>query len=364
MPKLAKEIFHDFFYAGPNDSRNGKSHTSYDGNAFYSYYTVVAQKEVAKDGRKVLFISYYSMTSTTSGHLSALRSAMPPEWVMLQFPFVYGKHYTLSLESIRKVYEAELEEITEGMLDREENRHRYKSFASAYRQCCELFKWLKKDTRKTLKMLDAKDKIIDAVEAKREAARQARIDNAEENARKRAEKLKKQMTNIFEEFKRQGIEHQPVGEIAYNLFGHVEYYYKGKEFREALQAWMTTFGGRFGKAEDRYIPAIEPKPFEEFLPDHMARTKSRYYRPRKAALVWVDGNLVKTSMGVSVSVNHVKEAFRFFDSLEDKTAFKGYRIHQYTVGNVTDNTISIGCHTIPMENINELRKILFKEDEK
>ena len=211
-------------------------------------------------------------------------------------------------------------------------------------------------------MLDAKDKIVDTVEAKREAARQARIDNAEENARKRAEKLKRQMTNIFEEFKRQGIERQSVCEIAYNLFGHAEFYYKGKEFREALRSWMTTFGGRFGSNGGLYIPTTEPTPFEEFLPEHMARTKSRYYRPRSAALVWVDGNLVKTSMGVSVSVNHVKEAFRFFDSLEDKKTFEGYMIHQYRVGTVTDNTISIGCHTIPMENINELRKILFKEE--
>jgi len=76
--RLNKDIFHNFFYDdSPTRYASAKSNNHYDGNCFYSYWTVVGQRLIGKDGARILLISYDSMSACTARHLNYLKEACP-----------------------------------------------------------------------------------------------------------------------------------------------------------------------------------------------------------------------------------------------------------------------------------------------
>lgn len=89
--KLNREIFHRFFYAVESESGRAKSNTSFYGWTFKSYNTTIGIKTPGKDGRPVLLIADRSFSSTTGGHISALRAACPyPSSHIIWVPFRWG----------------------------------------------------------------------------------------------------------------------------------------------------------------------------------------------------------------------------------------------------------------------------------
>ena len=218
MPRLAQQIFHDFFYS--TGYGKGKSNTSYDGNVFWSYATVIAQKMEGVKGEKVLLLSHYSMSPTTSGHISGLRSAVPPEYVVLSFPFKFGNHFEHSADTVRRMYEKAIEDISDDMLAREANRRDYKTFAYAYKKCAELFGWKKKDIRKALAEIARKDAIVEEIEAKRAKMLETREANKDENARTLDARKQAKLDALIAKFQKLDLDKMSSCELARNLMRH------------------------------------------------------------------------------------------------------------------------------------------------
>ena len=72
---------------------------------------------------------------------------------------------------------------------------------------------------------------------------------------------------------------------------------------------------------------------------------------RDLSFVWVDGDFIRTSQQIRVPVT---EAARLLTLWKAGKLKHGMTIDRYTVLNVGDNIVKIGCHNIPVENLKAL----------
>lgn len=75
------------------------------------------------------------------------------------------------------------------------------------------------------------------------------------------------------------------------------------------------------------------------------------------SFVYFDGKNFCTSQNIEVSEKEGKLLLKLFKAGKLKI---GYKIDKYTVLHITDHTVKIGCHLIPVENLNELAKECLK----
>ena len=66
---------------------------------------------------------------------------------------------------------------------------------------------------------------------------------------------------------------------------------------------------------------------------------------------------IETSGGVKIEVKKAKVLYKLIEAGKD---IKGLKIDYYTVIGIKDNILKIGCHNIPLKEVNTIGKQLIK----
>jgi hypothetical protein len=124
---------------------------------------------------------------------------------------------------------------------------------------------------------------------------------------------------------------------------------KAAEYRAVLKKYKI--------GEDNYcefVHTVFGKPYQgrgfEGIADQELDILSRRFIASGNAYVWPDvpGDVVATSKGISIPMQEARLALRAWASGKD---MRKYDLHGYAVLSYTGDTIRIGCHEIPRENM-------------
>lgn len=314
----SQELAHRFFYnpdargeyAGCNASfcKSGWDNTI---RGYYSYSTRIAAIAENAAGEECLLISDCTYSKTTAKHLRELRNACPYDSEHIIFlPHCEGENYGF-------VYSMKwnLIDCTEKNLNRKADREDFVKTLEMYDKYVANFgdKNLPKECRLMRKRKSVKDKLeyirtkdaalLERLAVKREDL-QARI--AERERMLKAD-MRKLSSNKLEQvriaFQRQT--DQRIREVA-------------TRYRRMLQ-----------DAKD---------------------SKGRNY-----SYVWTDDIHIRTSQGITMSVDMVKRLLGMWKAQQN---IVGERVGYYTILENTNDSVKVGCHVIPTWNIVELCKRL------
>lgn len=312
---------HDFYYRGVN---NGEEHyysgcnLNYEGSTAISYRTAVAKVIPAKgvkDGdvrtnrpsSGFTLLSLYPMSSSTTRHIHHLRHASPFEVVLVPLergdgdftPDMLADHFAVSLTTLAE------------RLNLRKNRDEFVGLLQSLRriQSSACDKWarpLNRDRR--LAKLESMDVS--------KAAEELKERNRRESARRRAETRK--------------------------LFAT---YVKGRGGADYCEFIHVLFDPGYDSAE---YPLDRDQ--RSLLRSKVARSDMAY--------VWLDGDEIRTSRHVRVPVAEAKVAMRLWALGKDMRAMP---VGRYQIVSYKGDTIQIGCHKIPRENMLALYEAVMGE---
>jgi len=306
---------HDFYYYGVD---NGASHNysgctlNYDGCNALSYSTTVAKVIPAKGVKPkdvnthrpssgLTLISMYSMSSTTGRHISYVRSASPFDCV--EVPLERGDR-DFSPQRLADLFADNLYAYSMG-LNLKANRDKFVGLLASLRRiqadaCDEWAKPLKKDKRlQKYEGLDISKACAEIQERNRKAAAKA----AAETRRIFAQYVKDRHGSDYCEFIR-------------TLFDRTYYSEKYPFTEEQIALLRSKVRGAASGDEPAYV--------------------------------WPAGDEVVTSKGVHVPVAEAKVAMRLWALGKDMRAMP---VGRYQIVSYKGDTIQIGCHKIPRENM-------------
>jgi len=94
----------------------------------------------------------------------------------------------------------------------------------------------------------------------------------------------------------------------------------------------------------------------EHLAEWRAHERRNVYRLSKTYLrLSQDGESVETSKGVRIERDKARVLYKLIKAGKD---INGFKLDYYTVIGVKDNTLKIGCHDIPMTEVNNIGELL------
>lgn len=303
-------IAHEFFYSDFNSHRNFNN-ISYSENLFYSYYTVIGAVVQTKFGNNILLVSESSMSSTTGRHISHLISACPFSY--LRVPMEYGNHY-FSLEACIKKIIRNLECYANSKLSLKANREGY---INSFNQLQYINDYIQdvdfhviEQYKPMFDLLSDSKKVKEFKAKLREKAKQDKI---------KAEKELKELLNQYE--------YLDLIQFAYGYNSTIRFddYNKAKAMQNKIRK------------------ALNPN--------------------NDLSFAWVENeNNVMTSKNIRMSMDIVRAGLKLWKHNKVK---HGYKVGCYTVLEVRKDYVQIGCHKIPMDNINALyEKIISNKAEK
>ena len=283
---------------------------SYEGNTAYSYSTAVA-KVIPRRGVKpgdvrtrnastgLTLLSFCPMSSTTAHHLSKLESASPFD--VVRVPLRRGDR-DFTPEKIAQAFAEELESYA-AKLNKAENRLKFMTLLNSLhrlqRDACE--KWAKPLRGRKLEKFDRMDvsKIAEEIQARN---------------RKAAVKAAALTRAVFAK------------------------YLKDRRGRDYCDFIRSLFDRWF--ADQKYHFTNEQR--------SLLRKKVCGGSDRGLAYVWVADDEIRTSKNVVVPVREAKVAMRLWAAGKD---MRTLQVNGYTIVSYQGDTIQIGCHKIPRENM-------------
>lgn len=295
------DITHSFFYSGFNKTldKNYKN-MSYNQNNFYSYYTIIGTVQKNKNGENVLLYSENSMTPTTGRHLSYLRHACP--FTTKSIYFEYGMHvwsWDMAINNHIKILENYLQNSN---LNQKENRQKAIFYYNTLKYFIDNFNLSKENTKKikdTLKkyhehieiLQDTQKNYLKRISAKNEILQ-----------KKQNQKEKKFINSVLKKY--------TYHDMIFNLFN---------------------------------------KNFD----DNNTKTLKQYLHTNQYSYIWLDNDnkTIKTSQHISMPVSEIMPLIKLYKHNKLK---HGMACGCYTILSITNNYIKIGCHVIPIQNINSL----------
>lgn len=306
-----EELSHAFFYVEDSEQHYTAS-ASFCGNMFYSYSTAIGYKYKDKNGRRVLFVSQNTMSTTTGKHRGYLISACPFE--VLQVPFKYGEQLKrLSEKTVLKHIAENFASCIKNDMQAKKTytRAEDRDYTVSLQQRAAAFvditkvkiKGLAKYTNYCAERLSA--------ENIRQAAKKAR-----ERAAKKAEQTKKRI----ESFKK-SIEKTPLLESINKYCFDFKSWQATKEEQEQRALFIASFG------------------------------------IKNPSFVTIDSaqNAVKTTQAVTLPINEIKPLLKAW---KNGLNIIGQKCGIYTVLENNEQRVKIGCHNIPTENIKALANML------
>jgi len=87
--------------------------------------------------------------------------------------------------------------------------------------------------------------------------------------------------------------------------------------------------------------------FKSYEINYINNAKKCYLRISK------DNNNIETSKGVKIEINKAKLLYKLIQAKKD---IKGFKLDYYTVIGIVNNTLRIGCHDIPMQEVETISK--------
>lgn len=316
-----RSMAHDFYYKGVD---RGESHgycgcsLSYVGRTAISYSTAIA-KVVPKKGVKaeavctaasqagLTLVSRYSMSPTTGRHISYVRQASPFDYV--EVPLERGTP-DFSPRSVAEDFLAALERLT-SQLNTADNRREFARLMACRKQVMELAceEWAKP-------LRDRRFRKYEAMDVEKMAK------ELQERNRKVASKRAAETRALFAKY----LPKARAGGADYCEFVHV-----------LCNGWYRS----------------EKFPFND---EQRSRLKAKL--DRDAAYVWPEGDQIRTSMGVRVPLDEARVLLKLWASGKD---MRTMQISHYTIVKYEGNTIQIGCHRIPRENMLALYEAVMGE---
>lgn len=287
------DVAHNFFYF-EGDTFDRRSMTvSYRNNIYYSYNTAIGQITEDRQGRKVCIISDNNFSSTTSKHISELRCAS--KYPIYYFPQDIGNQSFHSFCIISDLNRA-LKYYSESKLTQKPNRERFTRLYQMLKSTLDLvmFKENDKEIKKTLKQYKKLYEDINNPE-KLKKIKEIQLERAKKEKAKLARKLKEYINKY------------DVAQLARIV------------------------------CEDLSVDA------------ETRRSIRQYLNPNDdLSFIWFSDDKVCTSQHISVDR---KEATVLLHLWEKGKLKHGMTISYYTVLEVRNDYIKVGCHKIPTSNL-------------
>lgn len=317
----SQELAHRFFYNPEARGEYANCNASFGGgwyrrtNDYYSYNTRIASIEKNKHGENVLLISDYKYSKTTAKHLNELRHACP-----------YGQDRIIDVPHCEQ-YERDfgfmnamerVAKMDNSMLNRKEFRETFTKIIRMIDKYVEHFGW--KSLPHECKLIRKRKSTADKLEyiRQKEIAIANCIEHSEEERAKNREKRAAALQRKIERLKESTLEQLKLA-FSHNV---------PKEIRDALKS----FKNDLQTARDEQC--------------------------RRYSYVWVENTTYcKTSQGVRMDIGIVKRLLKLWG---DKCNMIGEQADCYTIVENTNNHIKIGCHIIPMWNVQALYNELMK----
>ena len=298
------DVAHAFFYQTDDSNYTFGGTCSFDENIFFSYRTCIGEITEDINGQRVLLISDNHFSNTTNKHLSALASASP----------FYKNYYFPQYRGNRVFFTNEILEIIKINLQpsnfkRKENREAF----------THNFKMLK-NMLLIKKFQDYKKEIIQLLK-----------DNV---------KTYQLITNDtkFKEYKKQEALKQQ--EKQKKLKEELKDFIQNYSYLDLVK-WFNTSYFFNDYSIEAYNQEKKLKPKAEKL-----------FNPKKdLSFIWVEGEKIKTSQYITVDSKEVTALLKLYLKAKLK---RGMKISYYTILEIKSTYIKIGCHKIPIENINAL----------
>ena len=321
----SQELAHRFFYnpeaRGEYANCNAHFSESYWNKDtlcdYYSYSTRIAAIAKNKYGENVLLISDCKYSKTTAKHLNELRCACPYEQDrIIDVPHcetsgIDGKYgFVGAMERVAK--------MDKDMLNKKYNRETFTKIIQMIDEYVEHFGWKSLPHKCELirKRKSTADKLA-YIEQKELAIANRQVHSEEERAKNR-ERRAAALQRKIERIKESGLE-QLKFVFAYNT---------PKDIREALKSFKNDL------------------------------QTARDEQGRRYSYVWVeDTTYCKTSQGIRMTIETVKRLLKLWG---EKRSLLGIQADCYTIVENTDDHIKIGCHIIPMWNVQALYNELMK----
>ena len=333
---LNKQIFHDFYYGG--DGGRSNSNTHFVRNHFFSYDTEIGC--IVNIAKPAALISDGYFSITTAAHRSALEAASPYEVVCVDFD--WNDDFTQKSDK----------QVVQEMRKRQVHRLRNRVKA-LHRQ--------EKERLETLQLLDNFERLMVAGNLQLNQTEQRLVDklkaavaDTEENQLKWREERRK----VAQATRKKAAREKKAEERKER---------KVNQTRELVKQWLKERLPNFGELlearfQNQY--AADSSNFSLIVKlsqgDSSARNdvlnkelRHRVELPdwKSPSYVWQDPrqpDQVSTSQGIQMDVSVVRTAYKVWKRGKLEV---GMHVGPYTVRELTDDYIQIGCHCIPMLNI-------------
>lgn len=298
--RLSYDIFHDFYHSEKRQ-KQGKSHTRYYNDTFYSYDTCIGRiYKSPVNNRTYTFISCNKMSPTTAAHIRALRDCCP--YNVIYVPFKRNRS-TMSIAQLLSQFKEDLINWYEASK----------------------FKYVK-DRRKFVAQYDEMRKLMDVTGLRF-------IDKTDEL-----------LTSLY-------------AKAAANVRGkeldsfNAEYAKKKEEEREAARKKkITKLRRSLGKAVYGRIDVCAKAAYEDDNKDARDYLKTVY--PAYNSFIWVnDEGDISTYKSIKISYDICKP---LYDRFVAGTLTAGMHVGPYTIDWIRPESIKIGCHIIQLENVKQV----------
>ena len=292
-----KDVAHQFFYDFNGRFKRRSMTVSYEKNKYWSYSTVIAKITQTITGKTICIISDNNFSVTTSKHISKLIHACPFDIYYL--PQKYGYQDFNPCDVVDNcIYN--LDYYSKQKLSQKPNRKSFSKYFLMLQTTLEI-EGFENYFEKTEKALNEYRELFNDIN---DPAKLAKI----KAIQKQREKEKQQ--RLKEELK-QHIERFDISELAYLAYSN------------------------------------------QTVVDTDLRTKLRQYLNHKNDLsfIWFDNDLVRTSQDITVNRKEVEVLLKLWKKGQLK---HGMTISYYTVLEVMENYVKVGCHKIPVSNLDAL----------
>jgi hypothetical protein len=286
-------VAHNFFYHEGRTFDRSSMTVSYRNNIYYSYNTAIGQITEDRQGRKVCIISNDGFSSTTRKHIGELRGAS--KYPTYYLPQNIGNREFYPREIVKELSE-NLKYYSESKLTQKPNREHFTETYLMLQSTLDLkmFKEYDKDIKKVLKQYETLYADINNPE-KLKKIKEIQLERAKKEKAKLARKLKEYINKY------------DVAQLARIV------------------------------CEDLSVDA------------ETRRSIRQYLNPNNdLSFIWFSNDKVCTSQHISVDR---REATALLHLWERGKLKHGMTISYYTVLEVKNDYIKVGCHKIPVSNL-------------